>query len=146
MVAELKSYLRESVGLRQKLLPDFSPGKKNWFRLNDLITLVLLIWKWMSLFLKKNYLWTCWGWLSPRDWIEALKKSVLLKLPARKLEARFVLRGFFLLLIISINLPYDLAPNAIFISGLLLLSATWKCYMNYKMDMWHRWPPTCCLS
>ena len=31
-------------------------GKPNWFCLTSLITLVLLIWKWISLFLKKKYL------------------------------------------------------------------------------------------
>ena len=30
--------------------------KRSWFRLTGLITLVLLMWKWMGLFLRKNHL------------------------------------------------------------------------------------------
>ena len=36
-------------------------GKLNWFRLTSLITLVLLMSKWMGLFLRKNHLLRCWG-------------------------------------------------------------------------------------
>ena len=39
-------------------------GKLNWFHLSGLITLVLLMWKWMGQFLRKNHHWRCWGWLS----------------------------------------------------------------------------------
>ena len=38
--------------------------KFNWFCLTSLITLVLLIWKWISQFLRKNNLLRCWSWLS----------------------------------------------------------------------------------
>ena len=38
--------------------------KFNWFYLMSLITLVLLTWRWMGLFLRKNHLLRCWGWLS----------------------------------------------------------------------------------
>ena len=33
----------------------------NWFRLTGLITLLLLMSKWMGLFLRKNHLLRCWG-------------------------------------------------------------------------------------
>ena len=46
-------------------------GKLNWFRLTVLITLVLLMWKWMGLFLRKNHLLRFWGWLSLLNWIGA---------------------------------------------------------------------------
>ena len=46
--------------------------KLNWFCLTGLITLVLLMWKWMGLFLRKNHLLRCWGWLSFLNWIGAL--------------------------------------------------------------------------
>ena len=36
-------------------------GKLNSFRLTGLITLVLLMLKWMFLFLRKNHLLRCWG-------------------------------------------------------------------------------------
>ena len=45
-------------------------GKLNWFCLTSLVTLVLLMWKWMGLFLKKNHLLRCWGW--PFNWIGVL--------------------------------------------------------------------------
>ena len=82
--------------------------KLNWFRLIaliGLIALVLLIWKWMGLFLRKNHLLRCWG-ISLLNWIVALTLSSLWKLPPRKLETWFVLWSFYLLrlLCISINL------------------------------------------
>ena len=39
-------------------------GKRSWFRLTGLITMVLLMWKWVGLFLRKNHLLRCWGWCS----------------------------------------------------------------------------------
>ena len=36
-------------------------GKLSWFCLTGLKTMVLLIQKWMGLFLRKNYLLRCWG-------------------------------------------------------------------------------------
>ena len=82
--------------------------KLNWFCLTGLITLVLLMWKWMGLFLRKNHLLRCWGWLSLLHWIAALTLSLLLILPPRKLEPWFILWSFFLLRLffISVNLPY----------------------------------------
>ena len=62
----------------------------------------------MGLFLRKNHLLRCWGWISLLNWIGAVILSLLLKLPPRKLEPWFVLWSFFLLrlLCMSINLPY----------------------------------------
>ena len=37
-------------------------GKLNWFCLTGLITQVLLMWKWMGLFLRKNRHLRCWNW------------------------------------------------------------------------------------
>ena len=61
-------------------------GKVNWFCLTGLITLVLLMWKWMGLFLKKGHLLRCGGWLSLLNWIGSLTVSLLVKLPPIKLE------------------------------------------------------------
>ena len=86
-------------------------GKLSWFGLTGPITVVLLMWKWMGLVLRKNHLLRYWGWLSLLNWIGALTLSLLLKLPPRKMELfYFVLWRFFLLklLCISINLPYSL--------------------------------------
>ena len=43
-------------------------GKLSWFCLTGLITMVLLMWKWMGLFLRKNHLLRCWGWPSVLNW------------------------------------------------------------------------------
>ena len=76
----------------------------------------------------------CWGWLSLLNWIGTLTLSQLLKLPPRKLEPWFILRSFFLLrlLCISINLSYSHAWNIVFMSSLVLLVATWSCWISYK--------------
>ena len=58
-------------------------GKFNWFRLTGLIALVQLMWKWMRLFLRKNHLLRCWGWVSLLNWIGAPTLSLLLKLRPR---------------------------------------------------------------
>ena len=85
--------------------------KLNWFHLTSLITLVLLIWKWISLLLRRNHLLRCCDWLSFLNWIEALPLS-LLNLPPRKLEPSLVLSFFLLrLCYVSINLLFDHAWN-----------------------------------
>ena len=108
--------------------------KLNWIHLTSLITLVLLMWKWMHLFLRKNHFLRCWGWLSFLTWIGALTLSLLLKLTQKKLELWFLLRSFFLyrLLCISINLPYDHAWNTVIMSGLVPLVAHCNCQISYK--------------
>ena len=60
--------------------------KLNWFHLTGLITLVLLMWKYMGLFLRKNHLLRCWSWLSLLNWIEALTLS-LTKTASKKIGA-----------------------------------------------------------
>ena len=47
-------------------------GKLNWFPLTSLIILVLLTWKRMGLFLRKNHLLRCLGWSSLLNWIGLL--------------------------------------------------------------------------
>ena len=54
-------------------------GKLNWFCLTSEITMVLLMWKCMGLFLLR-----CLGWSSLLNWIGALALSLLLKLTASK--------------------------------------------------------------
>ena len=99
--------------------------KCNLFCLTSLITLVLLLWKWMDYFLRKNNLLRCCGCLSLLNWIGAITLSLLLKL-TRKLEPWFVPLNFFLLelLCISINLPYCHAWNIVVTSRLVLLAAS----------------------
>ena len=45
--------------------------KVNWFCLTGPMTLVLLMWKWMGLFLRKNHLLRCWVWFCLLNWIGA---------------------------------------------------------------------------
>ena len=82
-------------------------GKLNWFLLTGLKTLVLLTWKWIGLFLRKNHPLRCWSWLSLLNWIGALTLPVLLKLPPQELEPWYIPWSFFplRLLCISISLP-----------------------------------------
>ena len=56
----------------RKWLVDFDAGKLDCFCLTGLITLVLLMWKWMSLLLRKNQLLRCLDWISSLNWIGAL--------------------------------------------------------------------------
>ena len=69
---------------------------------------------------------------SKLDW--ALALSLLIKLPPRKLEPWFVLWSFILLRLLCIftSLPGDHAWNTIVMSGLVLLVATWNCWIRYK--------------
>ena len=60
--------------------------KLSCFRLNSLITLALLMWKWIGLFLRKNHLLRYRGWPSLLNWIGALSLSRLQKLPPRKFK------------------------------------------------------------
>ena len=73
------------IGVRSGLLISVL-GKLSWFCLTGLITVVLLVWKWLGLLLRKNQLLRCWGWPSLLNWIGALTLSLFLKLPPRKLE------------------------------------------------------------
>ena len=70
----------------RKFLLILKLGKLGWFQLTGLITLVLLVWKCLGLFLRTNHLLRCWGWPSLLNWIGALTWSLLLKLPSRKLD------------------------------------------------------------
>ena len=55
-------------GVRSGLLVSMLE-KLSWFPLTGLITMVLLIWKWMGLFLRKDHLLRCWSWPSLLNWI-----------------------------------------------------------------------------
>ena len=54
-------------------------GKLCWFCLTGLIRLVLLIWKWMDLFLRKNHILKCLGWPFRQNWIASLTFKTALK-------------------------------------------------------------------
>ena len=71
--------MRHCTGARSGFLSSIL-GKLNWFCLTGVITLVVLIWKWMGLSLRKNNLFRCWDWPSLLNWIGALTLSLLIKL------------------------------------------------------------------
>ena len=91
-----------AAGWGSKWRANFSAGETQ-------ITLLPFLWKWMDLSMNKNNNLSCWGCLSPLNWIGALKLSLLLKLPAGKLQLWFVLWSYFLLRLsfFSINLAHN---------------------------------------
>ena len=69
--------------------------KLNWFRLTGLIILLLLIGKWMGLFLSKNLLSRCWGWIFPSklEWgsyITSIAKTASKKIGALICSVKFL--------------------------------------------------------
>ena len=64
--------------------------KLNWLRLTSLITLVLLTWKWIGLFLRKNRLLKCWGLTFFLNWIGALRKIASKKIGALIYSKKFL--------------------------------------------------------
>ena len=95
---------------------EFNPGRTHLISLILQMTLVLLIWKWMGLFLNRSYLLRCWYCVSLLNWIGTLLLNLLL----RKLESWFVSCSFFLLnsCFISVNVPSSLVWNTIVMSRL----------------------------
>ena len=108
--------------------------KLNFCCLTGLKTLVLLMSKSMGLLLRNNHLLRCGGWLFILNWIGALTLALLQRLRPRKLEPWLVLWSWFLLSLpcISINLPCSYVWNTVVMSGLVLLVATWNCWISYK--------------
>ena len=100
-----------------------------------LITSVILMWKWMGLFLRKINFLRCLGWIFFLNCIGDLTSSLLLELLPSKLEPWFVLWSFFLLrlLCIFLKLPYAHVYNLVAMSGLVPLFATWNCWTRYKI-------------
>ena len=88
----------------------FMLEKLNLFHLTSQINLVLLMWKWMGLFSKKDHYLKCWDFFFFENRLGPFTLSLLLKLSPKKLEPWFVLWNFFLmrLLFISTTLPHGL--------------------------------------
>ena len=78
-------YRKLRTGVKSGLLISML-GKVSCFRLTSLIIMVLLMWKWMGLFLGKNRLLRCWGWPCLLNWIRVLTLSQLLKQPPGKFK------------------------------------------------------------
>ena len=125
LASELESDLWDTVDWGRKWLVDIIAGKTQLVSFDRLITLLLLLWKWMGFV--SNLL---------PNWIGALILPLLLKLFPRKLEPWFVLWSFFLLrlLCISIHLLYGHAWITVVMSGLVILVATWNCWISYENE------------
>ena len=115
----------ETLGWSSKWLVDFMLEKLNLFHLTGQVTLVLLMWKGMGVFLKKNRLLRCWGSLCLLNWIGTVALSLLQKLPPRGLEPWFVLWSFFLRRLLCISNSH--AWDTVVTSGLVPLVVTWNC-------------------
>ena len=80
-------------GVRKGLLISIL-GKLSWFHLTSLITLVLLMWKWMGLFLKKKHLLRCWDWtwinLDWGSYIISIAKTSSMKIGALICSMKFL--------------------------------------------------------
>ena len=86
LASGLESDLWDTIKWSKKRLVDFNVGKAQLISSDRPNNTGLLMWKWMSLFLRKNDIWRGWGWTSLLHWIGALPLSLLLKLPPRKLD------------------------------------------------------------
>ena len=73
LASELESDPQGIVDWGRQWLINFNAGKTQLVSLTGLITLVLLIWKWISLFLWKYHLLKCGGWLSLLNWMGLLQ-------------------------------------------------------------------------
>ena len=88
LASKFQCDLRDTVGCCRKWLVHFNAGKSQ-LCLTGLITQVLLMWKWMGLFLRKNILLRWWDCLSLLNWAGPLRLSPFLKLPPRILSLYF---------------------------------------------------------
>ena len=85
LAAELESDIQSTVDWGRKCFVDFNAGKAPLVSFDILITLVLLIWKWMGLFLRKNHLLRCWSFYSILNCIGALILSLIAKTASEKI-------------------------------------------------------------
>ena len=60
LVSELESDQQDNVDWSRKWLVDFNAEKTQLVNLTSLRTLMLLMWKWVGLFLRENHLLRCW--------------------------------------------------------------------------------------
>ena len=134
LASEVESDLKETVGWGRKWLVDFNAGKTQLVSFNWSNNTGAIHVKIDGSVLEEKWSFKMLGLNSLLNWIRALTLYLLLKLLARKLEPQFVLWSFFLLrlLFTFINLPYSHAWSTVVLSGLVLLVATWNCWINYK--------------
>ena len=91
--------------------------------LTSVITLLLLMLKWICLLKKKLYFWICWGCLFPLTWIKPFTLSLLLKLLLRNSKLWLFLYSSILLRLILSLQSYHIAFYRMLLSCLLVLLA-----------------------
>ena len=130
-------------GVRSGLLISML-GKLSWFHLTGLITVVLLMWKWMGLFLRENNLLSCCSWASLLNWIGVLTLSLLLKIGALICSMKFLSPEIALYLYKSTICPC-MEHWCHICTGVpqLLLGIVRQAT---KTNMQECWPFTCCFS
>ena len=103
------------------------------FLLTGLSTWVILIWKWIVLFFRKNHPFRCWGWVSLLNLIGALPLS-LAEIASKNIGAlihsmKFLFPEVTLYLYKSTTWLYMKYCCHIW---MVLLAATWNCKISYK--------------
>ena len=129
MVAEHESDLRDTEDWRRKWLVDFNSRKTQLAFFDQSNNIGAIDVKMDGSFLEEKSSFKMLGlyFSSKFDWgshIISIAKTVF-----KIIEPLIRFINFFLLrlLCIFISLPYDLAWNAVVMSGLTVLTATWKC-------------------
>ena len=104
MASELESDVQDTVDWGWKRLE--KTGKTQLFCLTGLRTLVILIWKLIGLFLKKNHLLRCWDSFSSKlNWI--LYTASVTKITSKKTGALICSMKFLLLRLLFISTKYS---------------------------------------
>ena len=119
----------------RKWLVDFNAGKTQFVSLGQSNNTDAIDMKMHGSVLEENHLLRCWGWLSPPNWIRALTLSLLVKLFPKKLELDSLYEVSFSCgcsLSLSIYHTTMHARDTVVTSGLVLLVATWNCWISYK--------------
>ena len=124
----------ETVDWARKWLVDFSAGKTQLVSFDHSYSIGAIDVKmdWSAHEKKSSFKMLKLSFSSKLDWGSYIIS--IAKTASKKLEPWFALSNLFLLrlLCISINLPYDHAWNIVVMSGLVLLLATWNCWIRYK--------------
>ena len=72
LASEIESDLWDTMDWGRKWLVDCNAGKSQLVLFERSNNIGATVWKWMGLFLRKNHLSRCWGWVSFLNWIGAL--------------------------------------------------------------------------
>ena len=132
--SELESDLRDTVHWDRKWLVDFNAGKIQLVSFDESKNTGAIDVKMDASVLEEKTSFKMLGltFYSKLDWCSYIVS--IAKTASKKIGALIHSMKFFLLrlLCISINLPYDHVWNTVAMSGLVLLVATWNCWISYR--------------